>query len=554
VAAGPQINRKTLDTIAALWPQSTLAGKADQLFWRARNRYVAIRGDASAGKSTMINLMLGSRALDASEGQTTACITEVRMVGSEDGAVEPRVHLASERLLSERLDRLRTLATEIEFVDYRHTVQTGRERLRAGSIEPGSAVTQTDWRQLGFSTALGSNERHNVLVDRMIHLGRAGSPHPLEWALTEGVSFLDLPGDARGEVFNEVVLAEAQHSYAPAVTLRLWNAGSNDRPQLESGELLVITFLDDPRVVPGGNFMKTVHGTLQDYGRTPMVLSVAADAPAELNLVPLSAQQAIQQLRAWEQWLAQPAQVADPSYQLLHGAVRRTLAHPDGGMGVILDTIRDALEAAPRQSAGDADLRDLAATVRDEALHLRDQLVEPKPERVLRNEQKIARQRDRQERRLELAAVARASLYGEHSSEPWRTLDELIHDGYLDEPVDVVALLGDHATAAEAACYSAAGITAAPRLAEISAPLLQELGRLLTVSRSGDDPPSWVDVARVRWELCDLLTGLAAAAEQPGAPPHGQDPGTTAAALSWPEYSRRAGVLNACLKWAGSFH
>jgi hypothetical protein len=564
VAVGSAISRRTLDNISEFWPNATLAGKADQLFWRAKNRYVALRGDASAGKSTALNLLLGAATLSASKGQTTACVTEVRLVGHQDGVVEPRVHLASERLLAERLRQLSRIASQAEYADYVAAARAARQRIVASGVELGSAVTATHWHELGFSLNLGQAGRHNLLVDRIIYPVPIDAPHPLDWALAGEVSFLDLPGDARGEVFNAVILEETQRSYAPAVTLRLWSALSNDRPDLRPDEILVVTFLDDPEVVPGSNYMKAIHGTVQAYGRVPLVLSVAAEAPPELALVPLTAAQGLQHLRDWDDWLGQSEQAPDRVHGWLRDAVRRTLEDPRGGKGALLDAVRSRLELVPRPTLADADVKELAEAVRDEALRLLDQLVEPKSRRELGRQRKIEQQQSRQARRQHLAELAQARVYGPYGSEPWQSLADLLYEPSTDRPVDVLALLREHATAAEQACYADAGIAAGPlRLATVAAPLFRELHRMLSAPGSRGDPATWVDVARVRWELCGLLTDLAVAADDTAAATaRGTGAGaaagdgvaeTGAAPVTWPEYTRRAGALRECLDWVESY-
>lgn len=555
------ISSRTLDRFEAYWPKEPVRRQVDQLYWRAKNRYIALRGASEAGKSTTLNLLLGTPMLETSIGQTTGCITEIRPVTLDNP--QGHVHLVGAAHLDRRLEDLKSHVSADEYGDYLRAAMQTRELLQAKNVTLGETLTEDKWREHGFSAVMGQGKMHEIVIDRITLPVTVPPDHALRWAAELGVSILDLPGDAQGEVFNRIILTEALASYPPYASVRVWRADKVDRPEAQPGELLVITFLDSAAADPQGAYVKSIRGTMQDYGRRPFVISAAIDAPAGADFgVSISKEASGERLRAWRDWLSRPERAEDPAYQQLLRGVEQSLNR--GGTRALNDALRQQLAATPDQTVESEEVKQLGRTV---VTGLRDLLNELKaplsPEEELRK--KILEEQDaRQARRLQLQEAARSHVYGNYRSSPWQQLANAIDSGQTEAKhsglaEELAKLVSEHADAAQQAACAELGIPAGPpQLAQLAQPLIKGLAELIASPQSAAESlPTWVDVARVRWELSNLLAALMAEADPE---PASRD---DAEELDFGadddreererEYRMRAGVLGECIAWAGSF-
>jgi hypothetical protein len=555
------ISSRTLERLETYWPKEPVRRLVDQLYWRAKNRYIALRGASEAGKSTTLNLFLGRPMLRTSLGQTTGCITEIRPVARE--GAQGHVHLVGAAHLEDRLNVLKNHVSDDEYADYRRAAMEARQALEARHIVLGETLSETDWQELGFSAVMGQGKLQEIVIDRVTLPVHVAPGHPLRWAAELGVSILDLPGDAKGEVFNRIILAEAQASYPPYASIRVWRADKVDRPDTEPGELLAITFLDSPAADPRGAYVKSIRGSLQDYGRPPFVISAAMDAPAGVDFgLTIDREAAAARLQAWREWLSRPEHADDAAYQLLLRGVEQSLSR--GGTGALNDALQQRLASAPDLTVESGEVTQLAQAVAMGLRDLLDELKEPlSPEEEL-HRRKLEEQREHQARRQRIQEVARAHIYGKYRSSPWQNLasaidsgsTELDHPGLADE---LARLVSDHAAAAQDAASAELDIQVGPvRLAEAAQPLIRRLTELIArPQHSVEDLPSFVDVARVQWELSHLLAALlieadAQPAQRDELPEVDPDNGADREEREI-EYHLKAGVLRDCSDWAKSF-
>jgi hypothetical protein len=556
------IKSSTLQAFEEHWSKAPIIRLVDQLYWRAKNRYIALHGASEAGKSTTLNLLLGSPTLKATDGQTTGCITEIRPVTSADAQV--RVHLVSPAHLDRRLEELKSRVSAHEYGDYRRAAMEAREVLQAHNVTLGETLTDEDWKKLGFSAVMGQGRMHEIVIDRITVPVTVLPGHPLRWAAEQGVSVLDLPGDAQGEVFNMIILREAMASYPPFVSVRIWRADKVDRPEIEPGELLAITFLDSALAVPKGGFARSIRGTMQDYGRRPFVISAAMDAPdgGEFNL-PISKEVAEERLRDWRDWLSQPERKDDPAYDQLRRGIEQSLTHAGGGSGALNGALQQ-LAASADQTVESAEVKQLARAVVAGLRDLLDELKEPlSPEEELQR-RKLTEQESRQARRAWIQEVARSHVYGKYRSSPWQNLASAIDSGRTEAEhaglaAELAQLVSDHADAAQRDACAELDVSAdSPQLAEIAKPLIKCLaGLIASPQHAAADLPTWVDVARVRWELSNLLAALIMEADPklvPSAEDMPPEPETDDDREELEdEYYLKAGVLGDCIAWATSF-
>jgi Dynamin family len=557
------IKSSTIQRFEEYWPKAPVRRLVDQLYWRAKNRYIALRGASEAGKSTALNLLLGTRMLEASAGQTTGSITEIRPVTGDD--IQARVHLTSAAHLELRLEELKSHVSGEEYGDYRRAAMEAREALHARDITLGETITGDDWAKLDFSAVMGQGKMHEVVIDRITLPVKVPSGHPLRWAAEKGVSILDLPGDAQGEVFNKIILAEALRSYPPFASVRVWRADKVDRPEKEPGEMLVVTFLDSAAAGPHGGYVKSIRGTMQDYGRRPFVISAAMDEPDGVSLgLSLTKQAAEERLREWRDWLSQPEQADDAYQQLLRG-VEQSLTYPGGGTGALNDALQQKLADSEDETLESDEVTHLARTVVAGLRDLHDALEEPlSPEEELRR-RKLAEQEGRQARRMQIQEAARSHVYGKYRGSPWQDLANIIDSGSTETDhrglaEEIAQRVSEHAGAAERGAYAELNVTAgSPQLADVARPLAKGLGELIASPQyTVEELPTWVDIARVRWELSNLLAGLiteadpqlALSAEAETAGPGLEDEEEE---RRLDEYVMKEGVLNQCIAWAASF-
>jgi Dynamin family len=582
VTSRKPISSRSLERFETFWPKAQVRRQVDQLYWRAKNRYIALRGASEAGKSTILNLLLGVPMLRTSLGQTTGCITEIRPVTLANA--QGHVHLVSEAQLERRLDALKgrkasleespkeRKVSDAEYGDYRRAASRTREILDNEKVTLGETLTENDWGKLGFSEIMGQGKMHEIVIDRVTIPVPVPAGHPLRWAAEKGVSFLDLPGDAQGEVFNGIILEEALTSYAPYATVRVWRADKVDRPETKHGELLAITFLDSADAYPEGPYAKTIRGTLQDYesicrtaqdrGPFPFVISAAMDAPAGVDFgLAIGKGRSGENLRAWQEWLSRPEQADDDAYQRLLAGVRQSLT--GGGTAALNDYLQQRLDT-PDQTVESEEIQQLARAVVTGLRALQDELKEPlSPEEELRK-RILEEQEARQARRLEIQEAARSHVYGAHRSPPWQKLATAIDSGWTEDnhpglAEELAKLISEHADAAQLAACHDLGIPAdSPQLARLAQPLIKALAELIASAESTPESlPTWVDVARVRWELSNLLAALMVEADPHHAPspePEELDFGPDEERDERErEYRLREGVLNDCIAWAGSF-
>lgn len=555
------LSSRTLEKFETYWPEAKVRRQVDQLYWRAKNRYIALRGASEAGKSTALNLLLGVPMLKTSIGQTTGCITEIRPVTLGDA--QGHVHLVGEAHLDRRLEDLKSEVSDDEYGDYRRAALEAREALQVRNVTLGQTVTEGDWNELGFPAVMGQGKNHEIVIDRITLPVPVPPDHPLHWAAELGVSILDLPGDAQGEVFNRIILAEALASYPPYASVRVWRADKVDRPDAQPGELLAITFLDSAAADPEGGYLRSIRGTMHDYGRRPFVISAAIDAPAGVDFgLSITKEAAEERLRVWKGWLARPERAEDPAYQQLLRGVELTLTR--GGTRALNDALRQKLEATPDQTVESDEVKQLARAVVTGLRSLQDELKKPlSPEEELRK--RILEDQDaRDARRLQLQEAAQSHVYNKYRSSPWQQLANAIERGWTeaDHPglaEELAKLVSDHADAAQrAACAELAIPTDSLQLALLAQPLIKSLAELIASPQdTAETLPTWVDVARVRWELSNLLAALMVEADpQPASssdaeildfgPDEERDARET-------EYRLKEGVLGDCITWAASF-
>jgi Dynamin family len=556
------IKSNTLQKFEEYWSTEPVIRQVDQLYWRAKNRYIALRGAAEAGKSTTLNLLLGAPMLKASDGQTTGCITEIRPVTRDDARV--RVHLVSAAHLDRRLEELRSHVSAGEHGDYLRAAMQAREILQAQDVTLGQTLTDEDWEKLGFSAVMGQGKMHEIVIDRITLPVTVPPGHPLRWAAEQGVSVLDLPGDAQGEVFNAIILKEAMSSYTPFASVRVWRADKVDRPEAEDAELLAITFLDSPLAVPEGGFARSIRGTMQDYGHRPFVISAAMDAPDGVDFgLSFTKEAAEERLQNWRDWLSQPERKDDPAYDRLRRGIEQSLTHSGGGSGALNEALQQQLAASPDQTVENDEVKKLARDVVTALQYLLDRLNRPlSPEEEL-HRRKLEEQEGRRARRAQIQEIARSHVYGKYRSSPWQNMAHAIDSGSTeaDHPglaEELAQLVSDHAAAAQRdACEELEVPADSLQLAEIAKPLIKGLAELVArPQRSVDDLPTWVDVARVRWELSNLLATLIIETDPklvPGTEDTTPDFGTDDDREELEEeYYMKAGVLGDCIAWASS--
>ena len=534
-----------------LWPEDSAFQQLDDLFWRnVRRRYVLLRGDTSSGKSTILNILVGSKLLHTAEAQATSCITEIRAIPDDDRAdLTRRIVLLDWAGVEARLQELEKLG-DPDIGAYRKAADEVKGALARRGLKFGVTMELDHWNELGFGTSLSDKQRHSVVViDRIIipvQPGGPGSDAAMRWAADSNISFLDLPGDAQGNHIVAVVLAEAERRYVPVVKLRIWGAHRPDAPDSTASEVLVINQLDMVR--PDDGQAITVERTARAHPGPLIVMSAAADAPEDLDLgIPVSKGDAQARLRTWVRSLDEQPKDHPSQGAALLAALRTTMARPDGGVGVLVDAIDSAVRDNDAEPPADEAIASEAAAMLDRLRQLRDGLGSAPTERDAELELRLRAEEEQQRIEDSAKEVATRAVYGAPGAPPW---PELLQRTGAVHPLDVLRV---HLTAAEEQARAELNMAGGPVLVHVAEPVLDRLARLSAgPSRSaGGSRLSWVDVARIRWEFAAILADhLISELDRSGTPEPKVDRADVAARAA--DYNRRAFVINAAIGWASA--
>jgi hypothetical protein len=444
-----------------LWPDDNAFQQLDDLFWRnVRRRYVLLRGGASSGKSTILNILVGSNLLHTAEAQATSCITEIRAIPDGDRAdLTRRIVLLDWAGVEARLRELERRA-DPDIGAYWKAADHVREVLAGRGLKFGVTMELDQWQnELGLGTGLADKQRHSVVViDRVIIPVQPGGNAAMRWAADSNISFLDLPGDAQGNHIVDVVLAEAERRYVPVVKLRIWDASRADAPDTRDGEILVVNRLDTVR--PGDGQAITVERTARAHAGPLIAMSAAADAPAGLYLgIPVSRDAAQARLREWARALGEQPKDQPGQGVALAAALQSTMARPDGGVGVLVDTIDSAVRDSSAEPPADAAIAREAAAVLDRLRQLRDGLGPAPTQRDAELELRLRAEVEQQRVEDNARIVATRAVYGAPGSPPW---PGLLARASGAEPL---AALRAHLTAAEEQARTELDMAGGPVLA-----------------------------------------------------------------------------------------
>lgn len=533
-----------------LWPAEGTFQQLDDLYWRNINRrYVLIRGDTSSGKSTILNILVGSYLLRAGENQTTSCITEIRPIPDDGHAdLTRRLVLLDWDGIEARLRYLEQ-RDDPDLAAYRRAAQDVREKLGARGLKLGATIKLETWEQeLDLGTGLADRQRHSIIaIERVIIPVTPAGNAAMKWAADCNISFLDLPGSARGNVIVESVLAEAAKRYVPVVKLRIWGADRHDGPSATEDETLVINQLD--KVPPGADQTIFVERSARAHHGTVVAMSAAADVPDAVDLgLPVSRFAAAASLRAWMRWLDQQEDAASPqgaAGTALLDALKTTLGHPDGGIGVLVDIIDSAVRMSGDQPSAEPSTTRDAVAVLERLRDLRDRIGPPPTERDAEMELRLRAEEERQHLENDTRAAAQRAVYGKPGSPPWPLL---LGSGGSDQALTAVR---QHLLQAEEQARQEVNLPGDPVLAGIAEPTLRRLTQLTSRNTPGGARLTWVDVARMRWEYAAILADrLVSELERDSTAAPSIDRAQVAAKGS--DYNKRVVVINAAIAWVSS--